>query len=783
MPSKNDEKRKGNKIKLKRLGLRAKTTKSGKTEKIDNNNKKNTKRKKIGWRVFKILLFTMLGLGVIGTGVVIGVLTGIIDKTENVDLAQLQSQKLTSFIYDTEEKEIAALFSEENRINISYEKTPKYLIDAVVSIEDERFWKHNGVDIKRTGAAIVTYIFNGGNSSFGGSTITQQLIKNSTGDKEADWTRKIREWYRAISLEKKLEKEDILESYLNTIYLGAGASGIEVASHTYFNKSVTEVNLAEAATLAAVIQLPETYNPYRGEEAAKKLKKRKEIVLAKMLELKKINKEEYEEALKYEIKYEKGKIATGTTYTYFVDAVIESVAADLMEKQNVSKEMALQMLYGNGYKIYTTQVPSVQKSIDEAFSNKSWFYNDKAGTFMQAGMVIIDNSNGNVVGLSGGAGEKETDRSFNRATQAIRQPGSTFKPISAYGPAFERGISYPGMGIDDSQLTVGNWTPRNYYGYFNGYVSARSAINLSMNIPAVRTLQSVGVDYGYEFAKKLGISTLNKNDKTLSLALGGLNRGVTVLDMTGAYSVFANNGIYLEPRLYTKVVDPNGKEILSNKESAQRVMKDTAAYLITDCLKTVVTTGTATSTRLGGGMETAGKTGNTNDDKDQWFAGYSPYYTAVVWNGYDQPKSINRPYPYTSMRVWTDVMKKVHSSLAAKGFTRPSGIVSATVCTHSGKIPTEACKLYGGVIKTEIFESGTVPTETCDVHKMATICKVTGKIANEHCLETEEKAYITRDTQPKIKPRDWNRMIITDKCTLHSKSSAEEDNGNVNPYN
>ncbi|MDD2627876.1 MAG: PBP1A family penicillin-binding protein [Clostridia bacterium] len=780
MPSKKDENKKRNKIKLRRLGTKGKTVKK---EIPVNTNKKNTKKKLLRWKIFKIFLFTMLGLGVIGTGVVIGVLTGIIDKTENVDLAQLQSQKLTSFIYDTEEKEIATLYSEENRINISYEKIPKHLIDAVISIEDERFWKHNGVDVKRTGAAIVTYIFNAGKSSFGGSTITQQLIKNSTGDKEADWTRKIREWYRAISLEKKLEKEDILESYLNTIYLGAGASGIEVASHTYFNKSVTEVNLAEAATLAAIIQLPETYNPYRGEEAASKLKRRKETVLAKMLELKKINKEEYEEALKQEIKYEKGKIAMGTTYTYFVDAVIESVATDLMEKQNVSKEMALQMLYGNGYKIYTTQVPSVQKTIDEAFSNKSWFYKDKAGTFMQAGMVVIDNSNGNVAGLSGGAGEKETDRSFNRATQAIRQPGSTFKPISAYGPAFERGISYPGMGIDDSQLTIGNWTPKNYYGYFNGYVSARQAINASMNIPAVRTLQSVGVDYAYEFAKKLGISTLNNNDKSLSFALGGLDKGVTVLDITGAYSVFANNGIYLEPKLYTKVVDSNGKEILSNKESAQRVMKDTAAYLITDCLKTVVTSGTGTSTRLGGGMETAGKTGNTNEDKDQWFAGYSSYYTAVVWNGYDKPKSINRTYPYTSMRVWTDVMKKIHSGLAAKKFTKPTGIVSASVCTHSGKIPTEACKIYGGVIKTEIFASGTVPTDTCSVHKMATICKITGKKANENCPETEEKAYITRDTTPRVKPRDWNRMIITEQCTTHNESNTKIDNGNVNPYN
>jgi len=786
MPSKKEDNKKGKKIKLKKLDYRRKIDDPNSKE-AKEYKKKKTKKKKLGWKIFKICLFTFLALGIIGTGVVIGVITGIIDKTESVNLEQLQNLKLTSFVYDSEENEIASLYGDENRVNVTYDKIPQNLIDAVVSIEDERFWEHSGVDVKRTVAAIFTYVVNGGESTFGGSTLTQQLIKNTTGDNERAWTRKIREWYRAITLENKLEKEDILESYLNTIYLGAGAHGVEVAAHTYFNKSVTEINLAESATLAALIQLPEGYNPYRSEEAAQKLSNRKEVVLGKMLELKKITKEEYDEAIAYEIKYEKGAVATGTTYTYYVDAVIEAVVADLMEEKNVTRELALQMIYNNGYKIYTPQVASVQKSIDDAFSNKSWFYTDKKGDFMQAGMVVIDNETGNVVGLSGGAGEKTTDLGFNRATQATRQPGSCFKPIAAYGPAFEKGISYPGMGYDDSQITIGNWTPKNYYGYYKGYVSAREAINQSMNIPAVRAMQSVGIDYAIKFAKSLGISTFNSNDNSLSVALGGLTNGATVIDMAGAYAAFANGGIYKEPKLYTKVVDADGEVVLKTDETPTRVMKETTAYMITDCLKTVVTSGTATSTRFNRSMDIAGKTGNTNDDKDQWFVGYTPYYTAAVWNGYDDPKPINRPYPYTSMRVFTDVMKDIHTGLTAKKFIKPSSIVSASVCTVSGKAPTEACKKYGSV-KTEIFASGTVPTATCGIHKTATICKASGKVSTEFCPEVEERVFITRDETPKVKPRDWSKMLVTDKCTVHTSAPVVEEpevnNGEeiVSPY-
>lgn len=784
MPSRRNNSEKGKKIKLKKLDYKRKIDDPNSNE-AKEYKKKKAKKKKLGWKIFKICLFTFIALGIIGTGVVIGVITGIIDKTESIELEQLQNLKLTSFVYDSEGNEIASLYGDENRVNVSYDKIPKYLVDAVISIEDERFWQHSGVDVKRTAAAIFTYVVNGGQSTFGGSTITQQLIKNSTGDKEKAWTRKIREWYRAITLENKIEKEDILESYLNTIYLGEGAHGVEVASHTYFNKSVTEINIAEAATLAALIQLPEGYNPYNGEKQAEKLADRRKVVLNKMLELEKITKEEYDEAIAYEVKYEKGKVATGTTYTYYVDAVIEAVVEDLIKEKNTTRELALQMIYNNGYKIYTPQIASVQQSIDDAFSNTSWFYTDKKGEFMQAGMVVIENETGNVVGLSGGAGEKSTDLSFNRATQAERQPGSCFKPIAAYGPAFEKGISYPGMGYDDMRTDFGGgWKPDNYYGYFNGYVSARDAIKQSMNIPAVKAMQSVGVETAIKFAKDLGISTLTSSDNSLSTALGGLHHGATVMDMTAAYATFANGGIYKEPNLYTKVVDADGQIVLEKKTSPKRVMKDSTAYLITDCLTTVVEQGTATSTRFNKSMKIAGKTGNTNGDVDQWYIGYTPYYTAGVWNGYDQQKAINRPYPYTSMRVWTDVMKDIHTGLENKTFEKPNSIVTANVCTVSGKAPTEACTTYGSV-KNEIFASGTVPTDTCDIHKTASICTVSGKIATEFCTAVEDRVFITRE-KLEGKTNDMGRMMITETCTLHtSEPEIEEEDTDkevVTPY-
>lgn len=774
MPSNKDEKE-TKKIKLKR----AKLNKNKMAEQAEQPTKK-TKKKGRAKKVFKILFFVFLALFVVGVGVVLGVLNSVIKSTEQIDLTELKNLKLTSTVLDSDGNQIGKMSAGENRLMIDYEDLPQDLIDAVVAIEDERFWTHEGVDIRRTGAAVVTYVLNRGNSSFGGSTITQQLIKNVTEDNETSWKRKIREWYRAYSLEQELDKNEILEAYLNKIYFGEGANGIEVAAETYFAKSAKDLNLAESACLAAAIQLPEVTNPYNGDEAKARLKERQKIVLDKMLELEKITQEEYNEAINYELVFKKGEIAVSSiVQSYAVDAVFEMVAQDLAKAKNITYSAAFDMVASNGYVIYSTIDSDVQASIDKQAANTKYFYKDKDGDMMQCAAIVIDNKTGNVVGLLGGVGEK-TGLDFNRAIDAKLQPGSTFKPIAAYGPAFEQGVSYPGKGIDDIPVNINGYKPTNWYGYYYGYVTAREAIVQSMNIPAVKTLQSVDLDYAFRFAQSMGITTLTKTNKNLSMALGSAN--VRVIDMAAAYATMANGGVYTEPKLYTKVLDREGKEILTTtNKKATRVMEATTAYMLTDCLKSVVNSGTGYYAKFSNNIQLAGKTGNTNEDKDQWFAGYTPYYTMVVWNGYDDPETIGTrkhigSYPYTATVVFKNVMKTIHTGLKKASFTKPDGIVNATICTVSGLVATDACKQdTRKVVKSEIFASGKIPTDTCEVHKLVEVCSVSNKLPTDYCHmyeDLKEISVITRDS--KAKTSDAKYLLPTETCTLHTTEPEPE---------
>lgn len=751
-------------------------------------NKRKKKGKK-GWKIFRICLFIFIALCIIGAGVVMGIITGIVDKTESVSPEELKNLKQTSFVYDKDGNQIGSFSDEENRVLVKYSDLPKSLVDAIVAIEDERFFTHKGVDVKRTVAAVFTYVLNGGDSTFGGSTLTQQLIKNISKDDEKSWVRKVREWYRAFNIETVLSKEEILESYANTIYLGDGCYGVQAASQNYFGKPVNEVDIAQSAVLAAIIQSPEATNPYRSDEAREKLLNRQKIVLDKMLSLGKISQEEYDKANKEEIKFEKAKASenTGSVQSYFVDAVFEAVLEDLMEEKNINKAAATVLLYTGGYKINTTMDPAVQGVIDRAYANPTLFYTDPDGKYMQSAMVVMDQSNGNVVGLIGGAGEKTGARSFNRATDAKRQPGSCTKPIAAYGPAFERGVLSPGSGLDDSHAGM-TYKPNEWYGYFNGYVTVRHAIEQSMNVPAVRALQKAGVEYGYNFAKSLGLYNLVESDKTQSLAIGGIS-GVTVMEVANAYATFANKGVHIDPKLYTTVTDYYGNEVLNNnKSTAKVVMKESTAYMITSCLQSVVTNGTARGyVGMGNsGIAVAGKTGETDSQKDQWFCGYTPYYTIACWNGYDgHDKSIGYrkigSYPYTSVYLFNQVMNEICAGKPAASFTQPNSVTSTELCKVSGLIATDACKKdpRGSQVGVDLVAVGSVPTETCNIHKMVKVCKKTGLLASDKCKETEERSYITRDAEPAIKPRDWDYMLPTKTCEECAKQKEEEKKSNI----
>lgn len=759
-------------------------------------NNKNGKKKnhKKGWKIFRICLFVFIALFIVGSGVVLGVITGIIDKTEDIDLEKLRMLKETSFVYDRNGNEIGSFSDGENRIIVKYNDIPQSLVDAVVSIEDERFFEHKGIDLKRTLGAIGTYILNGGNSSFGGSTITQQLVKNATNDKETSWTRKIREWYRALSLENKMSKEEIFESYVNTIYLGDGAYGMQAASQNFLGKPLSDITIAEAAVLAAQIQSPEATNPYKSEEAKQKLLDRQKLVLQKMLELGKISQEEYDEAVNQEIEFKRAdNSATGEVQSYFVDAVYKQLKKDLIEEQGLSEAMAETKIFGGGLKVYTTMDPDVQNAIDSAYNNSSLFYTDKNGKFMQSAMVVMDQKNGDVVGLIGGAGEKEGALSFNRATDEPKQPGSCMKPIGAYGPAFEQGVLSPGSGIDDAQLSIPNG-PGNYYNGFYGYVTVRNAIAKSMNLPAVRAYQKLDVDYVINFARNCGLNHIvsadenrSRNDESYaSLALGGLTEGATVLEMANAYATIANGGVHVEPRLYTKVLDSDGNEVLSNESStAKRVMKESTAYMLTSCLEEVTKTGTAAGYVKVGNIAVAGKTGNTNNDIDQWFCGFTPYYTIACWNGYDDRQTpIGRrsfgSYPYTSVKLFNTVMNAICQGKEAKQFEMPDTVTTALLCKVSGLVATDACRAdpRGDQTGVDLVAKDSIPTATCNIHKMVKICNETGKIANEYCPSTSEKSFITRDYEPQIKPSDWQYMLPKETCTVHNSSNRGQSNNN-----
>ena len=747
---------------------------------------KKKKGKKIGWKIFRVFLFVMIALMIIGGGVAFGVLTGIIEDTSQITAEDMALNE-NSVMLSSDGKQIATLVGSENRELVKYEELPKHVVDAVIAIEDERYWEHNGVDIKRTAAAIFNYVINMGKSDFGGSTITQQLVKNTTDDRETSWTRKVREWYRAISLEETMSKEAIMQQYLNTIYMGDNSYGIEKAAENYFGKRVTDVNIAEAACLAAIVQAPSSYDPYRSDESRQALISRQQLVLSQMLKLGKITQEQYDEAVNYQLVFTKDFKDENTTsmLSYFADAVLNEVASDLAESKGIPYNTAVQLLYTAGYTIHTTQDVGVQAAIDAAYKNDKLFYTDADGLFMDSAMVVMDQKTGNVLGLIGSAKPKETDRAWNGATQSRNQPGSTMKPLGAYGPAFELGVAAPGTGIDDSYFTLNGWAPKNYYYGYNGYVTCRNALAQSMNIPAIRLTQRVGIDYAWTFAKNCGLKNMNDADKNLaSVAIGGSDQGVTVLELCNAYATIANDGVWVEPKLYTKVVDKQGNIILSKESEVKRVMKSTTSYMLTSCLQSVVAAGGTAYGHVGvPNIAVAGKTGNTDGDIDQWFAGYTPYYTIACWNGYDKnAKAIGSrrnlgTYPYTSIVLFDDVMDAICNGKPGAGFTNPGNIVNAEVCKVSGLVATEACKtdIRGSQVGSDMFAKGTVPTATCTIHKTAKICEATGKLAGEFCQKTAEKSYITRENiNPPVKTGDWNAMIPTETCDVCKKPPEPE---------
>ena len=741
-------------------------------------------RQKVG-RIIGTLLLVIVLTGAIFAGIFSAYINSSMRGKVEVYLDEFETKVSTELYYQEPESGewvmYQTLFMDaENRIWANLDQIPKNLRNAVVAIEDKRFYTHKGVDWHGTARAILSTLFGG--SVQGGSTITQQLVKNVTGDNQNTVKRKVTEIYRALDLEKRYEKDEILEAYLNEVYFGHSCYGVVTAAMTYFDKDVSELTLAECASLVAITNNPSLYDPIEAGWSRENNRERQLLVLRAMLEQEKISQEEYDAAKAEDIlfangytisgKYvgsDSGKTADNTdgdtaadtgggseqlpsdetedkprksSQSYFTDAVIDDVAAALVEKYGLTditdpqtgevttaSEQGVNMVYGKGYKIYTTQNPNYQAIAEEICSdtanlpyttNYTNGYGETETEQLQVGMTVVDPYTGYVVAMVGGAGIKEVARGWNWATSA-RQCGSAIKPISVYAPALDDGTINGASSIDDYPVMVLNGTayPKNANGRYMGLTPLHTAIARSTNTCAVRVVQEYGTGRSYDFmTNRLGFTTLTYQDSQQvgNMGLGGLDRGVTTEEMAAAFGAFANEGVYTAPRTYTRVEDPDGNVILENEAKSSVAMKDTTAALMNSLLQEVVSAGTGYEGRISG-MHVAGKTGTTNNDQDRYFVGYTPYYSCAVWVGYaHNQRIVASGNPAASM--WQKVMSRIHADLPDKDFFSCSGLTRVSVCADSGLLATDSCAedCRGSRVYSALVAADNAPSAYCGMH-------------------------------------------------------------------
>ncbi len=716
-------------------------------EKRAANVKKNTARKRFFAKLRAVIIICICVGVVICLGVGAGMYAAVSREIDEMDFDGI-AYNFSSIVYandaDGNSLEVEYLHSDGNREWIDSDKIPQLAKDAAISIEDERFYKHSGVDIKRTAGAVIGWVkakLTGTSPSYGGSTITQQVIKNITNEKDRTVTRKVKEMMRAVAFEKRFTKEEILSMYLNIVYFGNNCYGIESSAKMYFSKNAIDLTLPEAAMIVGITQAPSRFNPFKNPEDT--IAKRN-TVLKKMYELGKISEEEYTSSSDSPLGVnDKYKALGSTVYSYFVDQVINDVISDLQTKKGYSQTFASQQVFSGGLKIYTTMDADIQNAVESVYTSASNFPGAAKGT--QSAMVIIDPHTGEIKAMAGGVGTKTESRGLNRATHAKRQPGSSIKPLSVYAPALETGKITAATILTDEPITIGDWSPKNSYKGFRGDMSLRHAIEISSNIPAVKTLQTLGIDTSYNFmTNKFGFTTFQDSDKNLSaLALGGMTVGVSPKEMASAYGTFANGGVHITPHTYTKVLDSSGKVLLETKPEKTRVISEANAFIVTSFLKDVVngSSGTGRNARLSG-ITAYGKTGTSNDNKDKWFCGYTPYYVGAVWYGYDSDKSVGSTN--VSTQIWKKVMQKVHDGLPEKTFEQPDNVTAVSVCQKTGKLSSGGCTAS----KTEYFVKGTLPTKYC---------------GNKHASVSSGSAEETSkpSASPSASPNEINGDVIT----------------------
>ncbi|OCT17007.1 carboxypeptidase [Paenibacillus pectinilyticus] len=710
--------------------------------------------------------------GLLGGSAAFGYVSALVKKdpvrSEESIRQQMQENAITGFAYFNDDSVIGQLRTEEDRRLAKLDDIPQVLLDAVLSIEDKDFYNHRGIDFRGLYRAVTQKLLNE-DVQTGGSTITQQLARRVFLTLDRDDGRKARELLLALRMERIMSKDEILLAYLNKIPYGNGSTGynlygIKAAAKGIFNiDDLNKLNIAQAAYLAGLPQSPSQYSAFTSkpsfdEDGYKKAVTRQQLVLKRMLEEDKITNDQYQDALKFDLKASMPAAAQKayTTYPYLMIETEQEAAEILLKIQrpeldpktnqaaynDALKNIHTQMLRG-GYQIYTTIDKTIYDSMHEISSNAKNFAptDEKKGGIEQVGAIMIDSKSGAIKGMI--EGRDFFDEQLNHATQAYRQPGSTMKPIAAYIPALEKGVLQPASIVDDIPIILkdgvkGFHLPENWDHKFHGLMTARKALNQSYNIPAIDIfLNKVGINQAWDFAKKLGITSLTKEDNTAQTGvIGGLSKGTSVKELTGAYASIPNNGVFNETFLIREIKDSNGKTIYTHEQKPQTVYSPQTAYLITDMMKTVISQGTATDLmtkfKSYGKIDISGKTGSTQDDADAWFMGFTPDVTVGVWIGYDQP--INKLSAATKQThhakdIWALIMNKTIEQkpelFPNKKFTKPDGIVSATVSSLSGMLPSELTTSSDNLV-TDVFNKKYLPTETDNVMVKMKISSLNG---------------------------------------------------------
>lgn len=798
------------------------------------------------FRIFAFLLNAFLTVMLIGmiTGIIVGTVFTVyiknyVDPSVDTSLLVTAGKDTTTRLYYTEyateedringngtavELENQRLYGADNSIWASYDQFPDALKDAFISIEDHRFESHNGVDWVRTTKAVFGYFF--GKGDFGGSTITQQLIKNMTGDDDATIQRKVQEIFRALNLEKQLDKSEILEMYLNIVYLGNNCRGVQAAANFYFNKDVSELDLKECAALAAIVKNPSKYEPLRhdvayytdketGIEEEDGNRKRRNDIIYMMWQYGKISEQEYLDATYYNDETGEGKLVVcGNTEgsdverevnSWYTDAVFTSVRDALMENYGYSSYVASMTIYNGGLQIYTAMDYDIQMTMEDIYRRDTEYFPSASNAEQpESSMVVCDPFTGDVLGLVGGRGEKAGNRILNRATQSKRPPGSSIKPISVYAPAVDNGLVTYGTAIDDSPVSFnGNVAyPKNAPNRYDGLTTIHEAVRTSKNTVAMKTLDKVGIENSFTFlhdtlridsvldAKETTWGTVVTDKAPAPLSLGQLSYGLTVQEITNAYCIFANDGIISKSRLWTKVTDSEGNVILDNPIEQDVAISAQSATVMTKMMQEVVSTGTASSITLKKSVDCAGKTGTTQEDYDRWFVGYTPYYVAGVWFGYDLNQSLTEFRGNPAVTMWDTVMTVLHQKYfdeannggeAVKSFNDAAGIVEETYCKDSGLLMTEACYAdpRGSRAETGYFTQATKPTEKCNVHVMVDYCKSGGGVAGPNCPASETVKYGLLDVKREF---DYQVYITDAQYSYRDIGSSKPASSSTVPF-